>query len=144
MDNGCITHEFCGTEIKMSPRNEENLVKNDTKSGQFQKNVPSNININIHIRNFNINMGCSKIEQITNHIFSFFHKPYLEPESKMTKPPDDWAKNGLAREAHEKTLDLLFNKEMNEEEHRSKYDELFFKQIAKIQRRRGKENTGSF
>ncbi len=57
----------------------------------------------------------------------------------MTKTTVDWAKGGLAREAHETTLDLLCNKELSEDEHRSKYDALFFKQIAKIQRRRARE-----
>lgn len=139
VDNDCITQKNCGTEIKMAPRNPLNLVKNESKSVQFQKNGTSNININIHKRNININMGCSKIEQITNHIFSFFHEPYLEPGEKLMRTPKDWAKNGLARQAHEVTLDLLCNKEMSEDEHRSKYDELFFKQLAKIQRKRKRE-----
>jgi hypothetical protein len=89
VDNDCITHKNCGSEIKMAPRNPLKLVKNCTKSVQFQKNGTSNININIYKRNININMGCSKIEQITNHIFSFFHKPYLEPGDRIVKPPDD-------------------------------------------------------
>lgn len=139
VDNDCITQKNCGTEIKMAPRNPLNLVKNESKSGQFQKNGTSNININIHKRNININMGCSKIEQITNHIFSFFNEPYLEPGEKLMRTPKDWAKNGLARQAHEVTLDLLCNKEMSEDEHRSKYDEVFFKQLAKIQRKTKRE-----
>jgi len=57
----------------------------------------------------------------------------------MLKTHKDWAVNGLHRLAHDRAIDLLDDRPITEDEAWELYEDVFIKQLAKLQRKVKKE-----